>query len=458
MILPLTKPRFDVGKKVSFPAFSAFFLRKFTIIANLIVLISFSVENFRSFKDRQSLILKPSSDGALAETHIAERDGVQALKGAAIYGANASGKSSLIDALLQMRMMVLVPNSEVAKANKLDHEPHRLSTATQGKPTVLEVEFAVDARIWRYGFAYTSAAIVEEWLFSKGSKGREASHFEREGQQIKTSKIKFKGAEDFIPRTRDVSLFLSVCDEWNHPVAKVIVDWFRQLRSVSGLSESGFFGFTAHRLLNAKTRKSLLKFAQRADFGIQSIESELKTLSEDEILGHLPDEVRKKLLNDGNGFAEIKTTRTVYDTKGQEAGTTTFDLQEEESQGTLKFVALSGPLQHTVEEGSILIVDELEARLHPNLTKALVKWFFGPANRKGAQLIFATHETNVMIPEILRRDQIWFCEKNEQGASSFYCLDDFDSNQVRPTTRFGKNYLQGIFGAVPRLALDEFTP
>ena len=145
----------------------------------------------------------------------------------------------------------------------------------------------------------------------------------------------------------------------------------------------------------------------------------------------------------------------IYDDENNIAGLEEFDLENEESEGTRKFIAMSGPLHHTMEEGSILAIDELEARLHPKLTKAIVEWFFGPSNTKGAQLIFATHEIGIMVPEILRRDQIWFCEKNGEGATSLYSLDEFDSSKVRSNTRFNKQYLQGIFGAVPNLAINE---
>jgi AAA15 family ATPase/GTPase len=133
-----------------------------------------------------------------------------------------------------------------------------------------------------------------------------------------------------------------------------------------------------------------------------------------------------------------------------------FDLEDDESQGTRKFVAMAGPVLHTVEEGSILLIDEFEARLHPKLTKAILDWFHGPQNNKGAQLVIATHDTGLMTPEILRRDQIWFCEKDNQGTTTLYCLDEFDKQEVRATTKFNRQYLEGIFGAVPKIALEDF--
>jgi AAA15 family ATPase/GTPase len=126
-----------------------------------------------------------------------------------------------------------------------------------------------------------------------------------------------------------------------------------------------------------------------------------------------------------------------------------FDLPADESAGTQKFVALTGPFLHTLREGSVLFVDELEARLHPLLTKALVALFNSSANRKNAQLIFATHDEGLLDPQRIRRDQVWFVEKDGMGASRLYCLDEIKG--VRKEAKFAKEYLFGQFGAVPRV-------
>jgi len=154
----------------------------------------------------------------------------------------------------------------------------------------------------------------------------------------------------------------------------------------------------------------------------------------------------------------IFTRHPVFDAQGKAIGEEEFDLAENESEGTRKFLAMAGPVLHTLEEGSVLVVDEFEARLHPNLSKALLAWFLGPANTKNAQLLLATHDTGLMDPELLRRDQIWFCEKNDQGATSLYSLAEFDPQDVRSSTKFNRQYLMGIFGAVPHVALEEFQP
>jgi uncharacterized protein len=150
--------------------------------------------------------------------------------------------------------------------------------------------------------------------------------------------------------------------------------------------------------------------------------------------------------------ADIKTTHQKLDAQNVSVGDVEFDLEEDESSGTQKFIALSGPIMHTLEEGSILLVDEFEARLHPRLTQAIVDLFQSPVNKKNAQLIFATHDVTLMDSERFRRDQIWFCEKDHTGASELFTLADMDSSLVRPTSKFSRQYMLGLFGAVPQLA------
>jgi hypothetical protein len=138
-----------------------------------------------------------------------------------------------------------------------------------------------------------------------------------------------------------------------------------------------------------------------------------------------------------------------FGTDDQPAGTVQFDLKTEESAGTQKFVAMTGPFLYTLREGSVLFVDELEARLHPLLTKALVGLFNSSVNQKNAQLVFATHDEGLLDPKTIRRDQVWFVEKNDMGASRFFCLDEIKG--VRKEAKFAKEYLLGQFGGVPRV-------
>ena len=150
--------------------------------------------------------------------------------------------------------------------------------------------------------------------------------------------------------------------------------------------------------------------------------------------------------------AGIKTTHRKFGPGNDVEGEVEFDLEENESSGMKKFIALSGPIMHALEEGSILMVDELEVRLHPLLTQAILDLFHSPVNLRNAQLICATHEVSLLDPDRFRRDQVWFCEKDETGATDLYTLADIDPNVVRPNTKFSRQYMLGLYRAVPQLA------
>lgn len=421
------------------------------------MLISFSVENFRSIRDRQSLILQAAKgEKHLSHSHVIEKAGNSLLKTAVIYGANASGKSNVISAMNWMKRFVLESISEKVESPEVPVEPFRLQKSSLKKPSVFEIEFLIDETQYRYGFAVTSTGVQEEWLFRK-KKGKPAKIFSRQKQNIETNAVQEKGLKPFTERTRANTLFLKVCAEFNFTFAEDIMNWFRQFRNVSRLTEIGFMGFTANRISDNQHKTELLDFIRKADFNICSIRSDVAPVTEQDLPSNMPVETRKRILAGQVNKSEILTSHSVFDTNGKIIGTEEFDLEKDESQGTRKFVALAGPILHTIEQGSILLIDEFEARLHPNLTKAILQWFQGPQNNKGAQIVIATHDTGLMTPELLRRDQIWFCDKDDRGATTLFCLDEFDKQDVRHTTKFNRQYLQGIFGAVPNIALEEFA-
>jgi hypothetical protein len=254
---------------------------------------------------------------------------------------------------------------------------------------------------------------------------------------------------------RENALVLSVLAQFNGQVSKEVVEWFNQLRFTSGLTDQGHFAFTAERLKDPAIRQKLLSFAQKADFNIDGLFSEFQELLPETIPPLILESVKASLPPNTKTLLTPKITTSHPRTGADDhpSGSVQFDMEEKESQGTQKFISISGPLHHTIEEGSILVIDEFEARLHPLLTRAIFEWFHSAANHGTAQLIVATHDVGLMDPEFLRRDQVWFCEKNNQGATSLYSLAEFDSNIVRPTTKFSRQYLLGLFGSVPKLAL-----
>ncbi len=424
------------------------------------MLINFSVENFRSISERQSLILEASSDAHLRYNNVIEAPAnYQLLKSAVLYGANASGKSNILNAINWMRRFVLESLSKRVEQAGVSVETNRLREDQRDGASVFELEFLVreQEERFRYGFAVSGSGVEEEWLFRKRARGPEACIFEREGQNIFPNLRQEKGLELLVSRTRPNALFLKVCAEFNSKFAEQIMDWFRNLRFLSGLDETTYFNHTAELMLDKENKQELLQYIQRADFNICDVESKIEPFDEKKLPDDMPINIKKAFIAKLPKKVEINTSHKIYNSEGSSTGTEKLDLRNDESNGTCKFVAMAGPMLRAIEEGSILVIDEFEARLHPNLTKAILKWFHGPQNDKGAQLIIATHDTGLMIPDILRRDQIWFCEKDGKGSTSLYCLDEFNKQDVRATTKFNRQYLEGIFGAVPQIALDEFS-
>lgn len=416
------------------------------------MLIAFSVENFRSIRDLQTLsLVEPRTDRHQEWSNLIDPEGRRLLKTAAIFGPNASGKSNIINAMIWLRQFVLNSSKETQAGEAIDAQPFRLSTAKENAPCHFEIEFFWNNFEYKYGFEVTTKRIEAEWLFRK-STAKPATLFTREGQQIKVNSEYFPEGVGLEKRSRENALFLSSCAQWGGAESVKIIEWMARFRPVSGLSEQSFFAFTATRMGDPKYRAGLLKFAQDADFNICDLRSEIQEITEAKLPPDMPSEIRKQVLKQKLVQADIKTAHEKLDADGNIVARVEFNLAKDESQGTQKFIALSGPITHTLEEGSILIVDELEARLHPKLTQAIVDLFHSPVNHKNAQLIFAAHDVTLLDPERFRRDQIWFTEKNKQGATDLYSLAEFDPQDVRADTKFSRQYLLGLFGAIPQLA------
>ncbi len=415
------------------------------------MLLNFSVENFLSIKERQTLSLEATKDNLLESSHVLVSDKIRVLRSAAIYGPNASGKSNLLAALARMRFFVETSAKETQDNERTPAEPFLLNEETATAPTLFEVEFLWQNYRYRYGFLCDASKIHQEWLFRRRGRAKEAKLFTRNEQQIDTNVEHFKEGHERKQFARPNALFLSVCAQLNGPVAAEVLAWFGRMRNISGIADNGVFFYTARQLQNPEKQKQYEDFVRRAQPNIVGLRSEIIEVSPAAAPSQMAEgrPAKKKMR------AEIKTAHQIFDNNGKVSGEIEFDLKDRGSAGSIKFIAMTGPLFHVIEEGSILVIDEFEARLHPLLTRAIVEWFHNSANRSTAQLIIATHDVGLMEPEILRRDQVWFCEMNHCGATSLYSLAEFDANTVRPNTRFNKQYLLGIFGAIPKLALTR---
>lgn len=428
------------------------------------MLLEFTIKNYKCFKEEAKLSLIASNyDKNTREddnTFIVEKFGLRLLKSAVIYGANASGKTKLVEALGFMKNFILNSSKEGQIDEPTGMTPFLLSTETENTPSVFEVIFIHNNDMYRYGFEADSNVIHSEWLYHK-PKTKETELFYRDTQDFEVNTRKFK-VGDLVKndRIRPNALLLSVAANWNNQLAKNIFDWLKNFNVISGLEDEKYEAFSIMRMQkNKKNKAKAMAFLKNADLGIENID--INTFGLDSLPGDLPDEIKEFLKNaisedkedkETKFFSGSTTFRKKYDDNNLLKTLVEFSMEEDESSGTRKYFALSGSILETLKNGEILLIDELANRLHPNLTYKLVELFNSKEkNPNNAQIIFTTHDTNLLSSDLFRRDQIWFTEKDRYGASSVYSLDDFKTNQVRKKDNFEKNYIKGKYGAIPYL-------
>lgn len=413
------------------------------------MLIEFSVGNYRSFKDRvtfsmvaANLVSKEKSIDINNTFEIDEE--LKLLKSAAIYGANASGKSNLARALSFMKWFMVNSSKETQSTDEINVEPFRLSTETEGKPSYFELAFLMDGRKYRYGFEVTQERVISEWLFYVPNI-RETSLFERQLDSIKSSKV--YNADGVQQRTRSNALFLSVSAQFNVEIAERILEWLTdKLNIISGLHDGSYLNYTVKCFMDDKA--DIVQLIKKLDLGISDIQVEQEDFTTDLLPDEMPDELKKLIVKAGGGKAtSIGISHRKFDADGNYKSIEEFDLESHESEGTKKVFVLAGPLVTALKEGEILIIDEFDARLHPLISLAIVKLFNSKeANPNNAQLIFMTHDTNLLSNKIFRRDQIWFTEKNRYSATDLYSLAEY---KIRNDASFESDYIKGRYGAIP---------
>ncbi len=359
------------------------------------MLIEFTIGNFLSFKDKKTLSLEATSIKEHFETNLIQNEKYSLLKGAVIYGANAGGKSNFIKAMSTMRRLVL-QSFNASSATELNVTPFLLNTDTYDKPSYFEILFLIDNIRYRYGFEVDNIVVKTEWLFVS-QKRSEKPLFLREGDGIEIFPL-FKEAKDLEEKTRDNALFLSVVDQFNGSIAKSIMQWFANFITISGLSHERYKNVTFRMLENEDTKPQLLEFYKKLDLGFESIDLEKEPIDTKEFPKIFSEELVKQLLPDieGKSKINIKTLHNRYDNQNEIAGVEKFDMRLQESSGTNKVFNISGPIFEVLRDGGLLVIDELDASLHPLMTLTISKLFNSfEYNKKNAQLIFATHDTNL---------------------------------------------------------------
>lgn len=412
------------------------------------MLISFTVGNFYSIKEPVTLDMQSVGQVSEFKENIVLAGQNKLLRSAVIYGANGSGKSNVIEAMAFCKNYVhdSIRYQEGDKVKTLI--PFLLGTQGADSPSFFEVEFLVETIKYRYGFELTDERICGEWLFVLPEKKRkEQELFIRESQIIEVSK-KFKEGELLEDKTRDNALFLSVCAQFNGKISKKLIEFFSDFNVISGIDDKQYIDFTSKFIKETSNQDLLVQSLNQIGLEIEDVVE--RNVSEDVIPKGLPAKISQRHLDMTVHFVERKQ----LDEDGKECGRVQIPLDGGESAGTQKYFYLMGPLHDTLKHGKVLVIDELDARLHPKLTLNIIRMFHDPViNDKGAQLIFATHDTNLLASGQFRRDQIYFTEKNRCSATELYSLSEV---KVRKDASFEKDYLKGRYGAIPFMGSLDF--
>lgn len=413
------------------------------------MLFNFTIGNFRSFADRKTLSMEPASISDFSQ-NVVQKSQYKFLSSAVIYGANASGKSNLLRGMGVMRRIV-VESFDKRSVSEIPYDPFLLSTDNSNEPTFYEVIFFTENVKYRYGFEADKNTIKSEWLFETKSK-TEKPLFLRVPDGIEVMP-RFIEGKDLEEKTRDNALFLNVVDQFNGRIASIIMKWFKKFNIISGLTHDNCRAVTFAMLDSPKLNDILTDYFSQIDLGFDKIKIEKKEFNSEELPADLPEEMFKQLITDleGETMINLRTIHKVFDKNQVYVKEVEFDTRRQESSGTNKIIDLSGPIFDTLKDGGILVIDELDAKLHPLLTLSIVRLFQNQdINKGGAQLVFATHDTNILSICNLRRDQIYFVEKDKFGASELYSLVEYNKEgKIRKDRSFEKDYINGRYGAIP---------
>ena len=417
------------------------------------MLVNFTVKNYRSFKEERTFSMEASSIKE-HEASVIKAGNHRLLPLTIIYGANSSGKSNLIMALGVMRHVV----NESVRLNENDpllYDPFALDEVSRSAPTLFEVQFIQGENRYRYGFEYTKKEIVSEWLYENRLGEEEVELFVRSKDVIEVSEKAFpegRGKEDLTNANR---LFLSLVAQLKGEKSNVVMACVGECNMVSGIETERYENFTFEMFMeHLNGADEAQAFFKELQLGFNSF-SVKKTDITTEKLASLPEFKRQQVEKEmsTHTFVDAITTHNIYNEEGQVVREHDFYRDEMESEGTKKIIELSGPIFDTLINGNTLIVDELDAKLHPLLTRNIVLLFMDPErNKHGAQLIFATHDTNLLDLSMLRRDQIWFAEKDKVESTDIYSLVEFEEDdQEEPNNKHDieRDYIRGRYGAIP---------
>lgn len=414
------------------------------------MLIKFSVENFRSMKNKCEINFIATKDKEHSESLISNDTDTDLLPSLVLYGANGAGKSNVIMAF-NTALYIIKASLQFQEGDKIPFNPFKLDNDNLSKPTKFEFLFFYQNRKYYYGFSFNDSEILEEYLYSY-PEGRQTVLFERDMQNFtfKSDKTELKTLSK---RTLKNRLFISSASEWNYEKIKIPFKYLKENIIVNTNYEKNmdWLDYTISEISkNENFKKIIIDVLKDLETGIVDLKAkiEIKKGLEKDLPQDLPQEFKNLLANKPIKVSEFKTIRNGVNAEGKTIQVL-FDISEE-SKGTQKLLELLGPWLDMLSNGRMIIVDELDTSLHPILTRYLVNIFNNKKiNTKGAQLFFSTHDTNLLDLDLLRRDQIFFTEKDKLGSTEIYSLSDLKS--IRKDENIKRGYIRGKYGAIPYL-------
>jgi uncharacterized protein len=418
------------------------------------MLLAFSAENFRSFRDRFKLSLLATRLAEEGVPHeIAWREGgrlIPVLPAVGIFGANASGKSNLLFAMAEMRDRVINSFRKGSPGGRIPTSPFLLGDGEADQPSSFAIDLVLEGIRFEYGFEIDSERVLREWARSY-PHGRATLLLERHGDDVQLGsqeRTRGRATEEIL---RSNALFLSTAAATSHPIFLPLFEWFQRNLLLADVQTRGARGaFTTKLIEDDQIRDQMLELLREADLGITGVSRrELDPEVRDKMVKVI-DFMRGELAEEDIEEFELDE----FEVRLQHRGRGEADLPlGQESWGTIVWFGLIGPVVEALRNGTVLLADEVESSLHPSLVAVLVDLFQSHrSNPRRAQLIFNTHEVTLMGDSATRplgRDQIWLTERDEDGASHLMSLAD---QAPRRKEALARRYLAGHYGGVPILS------
>ena len=399
-----------------------------------------------------------ANDGGLEEGNVFQQEGLRLLKTKAIYGSNASGKSNLAKAIGAFTLMVNRSVSQEGIPYIIWEDRFQLISDWDEQPVFFQYTFLINNTTYRYGFQILDSKVVYEWLFGSTPGDEEKEYLMRNSEGVQVNETHFTGAKLFVEQSpnsevfRSDALFLTGAALNGNKIAADIRNEIRKTMTVDGVNDKIAIQFAMGVLDKGSISEKMAinQLLRAAGTGIEEL-----------VMANVPEafldkpvfEEVSKIVQDGNGkkLKTIFSMHKIYDENGNIVDQLATPFALWESEGTGKLLSIGALALEALQKGRFLIIDEFDARFHPNLTLKIVELFQSEeTNPKNGQLIFITHDTGLLKRANLRRDQICFVDKDKYGISSLRTLIEYKG--VRKDASYEKEYLQGSYAGVPYLS------